>query len=550
MRSTCVVLATAVGMLVGLAAPSVSHAAAPPDPNDPCSHAGKDSCGTNGVGFYKVYRYGVRWFGDFRGAVPGGQPAFCLDLRYWYASRGYRYRAVSAAGLRNRDGEAVPLARQAEIAYAISRFGRSRSPAQQAAVMLYVHSRMGDARPGEVDPAALGPKVERLYGWISRATAGLRGPYRVEARFPRPLTVGRRATAALRVLSAAGRPLPYVRLALAATGAGGVPASVRTDNRGTARVALTPTAVAGLRLRVQTAPLASSRPRVLAASTPAARANAQRLALPASRRVTANVTHHDVEAAPQISTTVSSQTAAPGASVTDNVAVTGLGGASAEVQVELWGPFETREAIVCTGKPYWTGSFVARGDSTTTTAPVRLERAGYYTYRESIAARPPVAAVTTPCGETTETTFVQAKPTLTTVVSAQVVRPGSEIFDRIHVEGLGSATATIEAGLYGPFASRAAIRCTKEHLHWQGQVPVNGDSDVATPKVKLARAGFYGFRERLVGSPLVAAVETPCAPAEETALAAPQIVTGRGSVSAFVPARDAGGDAPVRVRVG
>ena len=59
----------------------------PPNQNDPCSRAGKDSCGTAGVGAYKTYKYGVRWFGDYRGAIPGYRGAsFCIDLRYWYPS--------------------------------------------------------------------------------------------------------------------------------------------------------------------------------------------------------------------------------------------------------------------------------------------------------------------------------------------------------------------------------------------------------------------------------------------------------------------------------
>ncbi len=66
--------------------------------------------------------------------------------------------------------------------------------------------------------------------------------------------------------------------------------------------------------------------------------------------------------------------------------MTGLGTLAATVNVELWGPFPTREAIRCEGTPFWTGTFAANGDGTYTTAPRHARRAGYYTYRESIAA--------------------------------------------------------------------------------------------------------------------------------------------------------------------
>src|SRR4051794_2388272 len=81
----------------------VARAAEPPNQNDPCSRAGRDTCATTGKGSYRTYRYGVRWFGDYRGAVPGvSGGTFCIDLRFWYPSRAFDYEQRSAAGLRNR----------------------------------------------------------------------------------------------------------------------------------------------------------------------------------------------------------------------------------------------------------------------------------------------------------------------------------------------------------------------------------------------------------------------------------------------------------------
>lgn len=99
--------------------PAASSAAEPPNPKDPCSSGGRNTCGTLGVGFYDEARYGVRWFGDFRGAIAGEVPMFCLDSRFWYASAAYRYRPTRTGVLRNRDGEVVSSERQQKIAYAI-----------------------------------------------------------------------------------------------------------------------------------------------------------------------------------------------------------------------------------------------------------------------------------------------------------------------------------------------------------------------------------------------------------------------------------------------
>ena len=144
-----------VALLASLTVPLASSAGEPPNQNDPCSRDGRDICGTTGVGYYETYRYGVRWFGDYRGSIPDEKHTFCIDLRYWYPSKAYPYRELDDATLRNRDGEEVRLANRQKLAYAIWTYGRSTNENRQAAVMLYVHALMGGARPGEVDPGGV-----------------------------------------------------------------------------------------------------------------------------------------------------------------------------------------------------------------------------------------------------------------------------------------------------------------------------------------------------------------------------------------------------------
>src|SRR5262249_45124075 len=75
--------------------------------------------------------------------------------------------------------------------------------------------------------------------------------------------------------------------------------------------------------------------------------------------------------------------------------------------------------------------------------------------------------------------------------------------------------ARIRVELFGPFATRAAIGCTT-HLHASTVVTARGDGELRTPPFRLARAGFYTFREQLIGSPLVAEFTTPSALVAET----------------------------------
>jgi Sortase domain len=756
-----------------LAGPATSPAAEPPNQNDPCASGGRNTCDTTGVGSYERYQYGLRWFGDFRGAVEGEVQTFCIDLRFWYPSKSYRFTQMEAGpNLRNREGKAIPVRSQQKMAYAIWNYGRTSDRDRQAAMMLYVHSLMNDGEPGEADWGALGPGTEARIQRIEREAARFHGPYRIETKISDDLRVAKKASGTIRILSAAGNPLPNTDLTIAAKGVNGIPKRVTTNGAGVARITFTPTAVGDLELQVRSETVASTLPQVYRPSTAAAARNGQRLAAPDSQQVQAEVArpvaqgrigittqatpdkmllgesnsdkvtirgipdgtkvpvtvnlhgpfrsvaevkcdgapllqsslvadgsgtsttasfvppkpgfytyqliaagdanlagittpcgepsetfkvevqpavstvvnaptvrpgtaifdnvkvtglagepavvqaalygpfsapdkivctgapvwtgtlnvpgdgdyvtapftlavagyytyqetivasefvrtavHPCGEAtqtaialgAPKVVTQISDQEAAPGVTITDSVAVSGLGALSATVQVQLWGPYATRPAVNCVGTPFWTGSFVAEGDGTYTTEGVKLDAAGYYTYREDIVGTGAHDAAATACGEATETIFVKAQPSVTTIVSDAVVRPGSEIFDRIRVKGLGKTSALIDVELFGPFTRRDAMRCTGEPF-WKGRVTATGDGEIRSPAVKVAKAGFYTYREKLIGSDVVTGTTTECGLAVETSLAAPGIATGRSEGGG----RDAGrtqGSGAARVRI-
>ncbi|HET6684743.1 MAG TPA: class F sortase, partial [Gaiella sp.] len=122
------------------------------------------------------------------------------------------------------------------------------------------------------------------------------------------------------------------------------------------------------------------------------------------------------------------------------------------------------------------------------------------------------------------------------------------LHDRVRVTGLGSASAAVGLELFGPFASRAAIRCTGSPV-WSGRFTVEGDGIHNSPAVKLERAGFYAYRERIVASPLVAGGQSACGALPETALVRPLIITGGVAASAGHAVADAGDRSPVGVRI-
>src|SRR4051812_35407196 len=227
-----------VTLLLFTTGSGVAAAAEPPNQNDPCSRHGRDSCGTTGKGAYREYRYGVRWFGDYRGAVPdvsGG--TFCIDLRFWYPSKSFGYEERSAANLKNRDGRAISATSLRRMNRALWRYGRSSNATQQAAVMLYVHRLMGDGAPGEVDPSALSSAGRRLYANVVSDAERWAGPYKVSVKLPAKLTAGKEAEATVEVLTSSGRKVPDVDVSLNVDGAE-APAKVNTGD-GTATVAVT-----------------------------------------------------------------------------------------------------------------------------------------------------------------------------------------------------------------------------------------------------------------------------------------------------------------------
>jgi LPXTG-site transpeptidase (sortase) family protein len=250
---------------------------------------------------------------------------------------------------------------------------------------------------------------------------------------------------------------------------------------------------------------------------------------------------------PSILTQVSAAVVAPGSTLSDTAIITGLGALNATVNVELWGPYASKSQIDCVGTPYWKGTFVAKGDGTYKTQPVKIEKVGYYTYRESILEAPPYEGVTTKCGEAAETSLASSEPIVTTLVSNEVVAPGARITDRVKVSGLGDTDAKIEVELFGPFDSRDAISCSGKP-YWKGTMFVKGDGEYTSPSVKLADAGFYTYREKLIGSKQVKGYETECGEVAETSLARPLILTGRNEVTRRAAATaDAAGKTPVKV---
>jgi hypothetical protein len=515
--------------------PAVASAAEPPNGNDPCSRGGRDSCDTTGVGEYKTYRYGLRWFGDYRGAVRGVDGAtFCLDLRFWYPGRSYDFELSTADPLRNRDGDPVAPHSLRRMSYAIWNFGRTSKRSSQGAVMLYVHRLMGDGAPGEVDPRAGGPAMHAVYERIARDAARYAGPYRVDVQLPAKLAVRRAATATIRVLAASGRAVPNVKLTLAAAGAAGLPATADTGADGVTRVAFKPDDVkGGVRLTATSGQLAAARPRIYVPTRPDAARNGQRLAAPASAAVSATATAAVEPAKLMVTTAATPKTALAGEVNRDSVTLGGAyGGWRGQVEVRVYGPFRSQAAISCAGEPFASSSYTT-GSGPSMTPPVAPSRPGWYGYQLTIASTDDVAGLTTPCGVPAETFLVQAQPAVATQVSSQSSLAGAAITDAVAVSGLAGERVTVAAALYGPYAAADKITCAGPPF-WAGSFAASSDGTYVTEPVTLTVPGYYSYRESIPASEFLRPVQTACADVAETS-----IVRGRPQIATQVSAQEA-----------
>lgn len=497
--------------------PSASVGREPPNQNDPCSTAGRNTCDTNGVGFYKRYRYGIRWFGDFRGAVTGADPSFCIDLRWWYPAARFNYELISNRGLKNSNGRTISTADQARMSYALWNFGRSNNANQQAATMLYVHSLMRDGAVGEVDPGALNPTVVRIFNRISRNADRYRGPYTIRATVSSGLTIGKSATVQVRVISATGNAVPGVSVALAAQGASGLPASIRSNASGVARATFTPTSVAGLNIFATTNRVAANLPRIYRATTSPANRNAQRMAAAANQTLSTTVGANVTKGQIAISTRATPNDMLVGETNQDEVTVAGVPASTTRnVTVKVFGPFASQAAITCTGAPL-SETVLAVRNGVNRASPFAPTIPGWYQYQLTFGGDDGLAPTTTSCDEQSERFRVRTQPRVTTVVQTPTLRPGGQLQDRVRVEGLAGQTVTVKAALYGPFGSREAIKCDAP-LAWSGTLSFSADGEQLTAPVTLNTPGYYTYHETIDESETVKGVTTLCADVAETAI--------------------------------
>jgi hypothetical protein len=505
-----------LGTLIALVGSGVSTAATPPNSHDPCAQNGRDVCGTTGVGAYHQYAFGLRWFGDYRGAVPGvSGPTFCIDLNYWFPGRSYKYVQHTVGGLRNRNGTLISAATLSRISYAIWNDGRSNDPTEQSAVMLYVHGQIADAPAAQVARNSIGSAVSADYAKVTAAAAKYAGPYTLSVSTASRDIAGDPTPATIKVLSASGAAVPDVAFSLNIKGATG-PSTATSGANGIATVSLTPTDTSGLSVRATATGLAANAPTLYVPSARAALASGQRLVAPASQTVSGTQTAAVSLITPTVTSAATPATLNVDSPDVDTVTIKGLpSGYGQTATVNVYGPAASQAAITCTGTPAAALTLPA-ANGTAATGAFTPGQGGWYGYQIVLPGTSTVAATTTPCAPTSESfDATLATPTVSSQATPASLTLGATNTDSVTIGGLPAGDApqaTVE--LFGPASTQSAIDCSGTPVQSVSFPAVNGTT--AAPAVTPATVGWYGYQVVVSATNASDGVTSPCAPAPES----------------------------------
>lgn len=245
---------------------------------------------------------------------------------------------------------------------------------------------------------------------------------------------------------------------------------------------------------------------------------------PAGEPLTAPETSDNtrVQMEPVIETTSSANTdkLRVGDTVTDTVTVSkGKPGTTIRVQTRLYGPVTTKpeqSPSAPTGTPLLHDGHVdikldANGNGTVTTAPVKIEKSGWYSYDTDWAGDDDNSAVDHGYGVPSETGRITTwTPEATTRTSDQLVTGPDALTDTVVVSGgKPGAAFTGSANLYGPFdtdpSASGGIDLTDAPtvgtVEFAGTYDADGKAEVTTPPVNISEPGFYVWAETIDAVP-------------------------------------------------
>ena len=113
------------------------------------------------------------------------------------------------------------------------------------------------------------------------------------------------------------------------------------------------------------------------------------------------------------------------------------------------------------------------------------------------------------CGQST---LVKASPTLTVTATRSRVARREPAYAKVTGKGLpDDFVRDAVVRLYGPFSSRAGVRCASaRQARWRSVTLTGPKGSARTDPVTLGGTGYYGWRAVLPATPLTAKATTRC----------------------------------------
>jgi hypothetical protein len=228
-------------------------------------------------------------------------------------------------------------------------------------------------------------------------------------------------------------------------------------------------------------------------------------------------------------------------SLSDQVTISGTGGAPGTLNWVLFGPIDPNnlscEGLHWSGAPIAaSGSFPITGDGTVTTGPVTLGKGGCYSWGDQLLGTSyPYGAVLPPGSANEQTIATPFPPSIATTAAKAVAADGTQsITDGIVIDGIPVAALTpspLTWTLYGPIAPASGGSC--DGLDWtgapvldSGSIVITGNGSYQTPAATLTSPGCYSYGQVLPATPdSIEVTQAPGLPAETVHAIAPEIAT-------------------------
>ena len=178
---------------------------------------------------------------------------------------------------------------------------------------------------------------------------------------------------------------------------------------------------------------------------------------------------------------------------------------------QLFGPFDSADAMECSGQPIASGSTAVLGGTDLKTGTFTPQTAGWYTYQVVWSSPTGLWKASHDCAVESESFF--AAPDISSSATPRSARTTEPLADRVTLAGVGTATrGDLSVSLYGPYDDLGSASCQAAELVATKTTQTTGSGDTDVSGFAAAHAGHYAYvvQWQAVGRGAEWTVTEPC----------------------------------------